>query len=188
WPAYFDGSTWIELGPHATFEVSGSTTMRIEERNSALSRGPTQWSWNDGSDARASGGSYMATRAPDATLRFAFKGTSVSWVGIGESCSGQAEITIDGVSEVVDAYRPTGVWQDVLYRRSDLPNALHTFTLRVLGTNQPASCAPWIYVDAFDIVGTAVTSVTRMEENDSSLTRGPTQWNWNDGPDSRASN
>jgi hypothetical protein len=95
----------------------------------------------------------MASSGGSSSVRLTCTGTGISWIGIADGCSGQASVAIDGVSQTVDAYRPAGgSWQQVLFSMSGMPKASHTLTLTVLGTKQAASCGPWIYVDAFDVV------------------------------------
>ena len=130
----------------------GPSPTRIEERDAAVVKGPGQWDWGSGTDGRASGGTYIASAGAGSTVRVTFTGTGIKWIGIADSCSGQASVDVDGISQTVDGYRSTGGgWQQVLYAIAGLPATSHTLTLTVLGTKDPASCGAWIYVDSFDI-------------------------------------
>lgn len=150
WPAYFDGTNWIELAAHTPFTVAPAMPERIEENGPGVLQGPTAWA--AGTDGRASGGRYVASSVANSSVTLTFTGTGISWIGIADGCSGQAVVDVDGVSASVDAYRASGGgWQQVLFTKTGLPNGSHTFALRVLGTKQAASCGPWIYVDAFEI-------------------------------------
>jgi len=187
WPDYYDGTNWIDLAPtsHTTFQVSATTT-RIEENNPAVVFGPGPYQWNTGTDSRASGGGFATTAAAGATATLAFTGTGLSVIGILDSCSGQAQVTIDGVTGTFDAYRASGGgWQQTLYSVTNLAAGSHSMTLTVLGTKQAASCGAWIYVDGFDVIGGG--AIRRIEQNDPSVTTGPNQYSWNTGSDSRAS-
>jgi hypothetical protein len=154
WPAWYDGANWHELGPHVSFTVSPAppVTARIEQNESEVALGPTEWSWTTGTDARASGGTYIASPGGNSTVTITFTGTGISWIGIADTCSGQAAVSVDGASQTVDAYRAAGGgWQQTLFTRSGLPSGTHTLQLRALGTRQSGSCGSWIYVDAFDV-------------------------------------
>jgi Bacterial Ig domain/Domain of unknown function (DUF4091) len=144
--------SWIYVD---AFDISGApsapaTITRLEETASAVVQGPS--AWPSGSDSRASGGRFIAVSGGNATITVTFSGTGISWIGITDSCSGQATVDIDGVSQMVDAYRADSTgWQQVVFSKTGLPDGQHTFRLTALGTKQAASCGSWIYVDAFDI-------------------------------------
>jgi hypothetical protein len=123
----------------------------LEESDSQIVRGPDQWSWGQGTSPAASGGAYLATGTAGSTLTLTFTGTGVKVIGTLDNCSGNAEITVDGVSQTVNFYRTSGAWQQVAYRLANLPRAPHTIRVRVTGTKDSASCGPWIYVDAFEV-------------------------------------
>ena len=163
--------------------ASGSIT-RYEESDPRVVRGPTEYSWNTGSDSRASANTYMATATAGVTMSLPFNGTGINVIGTQDSCSGQAQVQVDGNVQTFDAYRASGGgWQQSLYSIMGLAAGSHTLTLTVLGTKQAASCGAWIYVDALDVIA----SSTRLEEDDPQIVRGPTEYNWNTGTDSRAS-
>ena len=152
WPAWYDGTSWHELGPHESFAVTPAVpiTTRIEQDSADVVLGPNEWSWGTGSDPRASGGTHISASGGSATATLTFTGTAVSWIGNADSCSGQATVSVDGVSQTVDTYRATGGgWQQTLFTRSGLANGTHTFRVTATGVKHPASCAAWVYVDAF---------------------------------------
>jgi hypothetical protein len=98
-------------------------------------------SWNSGADGRASANAYMATAAAGATISLPFNGTGISVIGLQDSCSGQAQVQVDGNVQTFDAYRASGGgWQRTVYSTTGLPAGSHMLTLTVLGTKQPASC------------------------------------------------
>jgi hypothetical protein len=85
-------------------------------------------------------------------MRLPFNGTGINVIGTQDSCSGQAQVQVDGNVQTFDAYRASGGgWQQTLFSITGLPAGSHTVTLTVLGTKQAASCGAWIYVDAFDV-------------------------------------
>jgi hypothetical protein len=126
--------------------------MRVEQDDSTIVSGPNQWSWNTGSDTRASGGSYITSSGGNSTLKVPFTGTGISVIGITDGCSGQANVDVDGVSQTIDAYRASGTaFQQTLFARTGLVSGSHTLTVTILGTKQAASCGSWVYLDAFDV-------------------------------------
>jgi hypothetical protein len=124
---------------------------RLEENNPNIALGPEQWSWPAGNNCQASGCRYVASATAGTRISLNFTGTGISVIGTAESCSGQARVQVDGNTQTIDAYRRNGAWQQVLYSVAGLPKAQHMFTLTVLGTKNPSSCAAWIYFDALDI-------------------------------------
>src|SRR4029077_2006272 len=118
----------------------GGSVTRVEESDSRVTRGPTQWSWGNGTDSRASGNAYVASATAGVTLTLAFTGTGISVIGTQESCSGQARVQGDENVQTIDAYGAAGSggWQKSLYSIAGLTAASHTLTLTVLGTKQAA--------------------------------------------------
>jgi hypothetical protein len=132
--------------------ITGAWT-RWEETDSRIVRGPDIWSWSEGTTPGASGGGYLSSSTTGATLTLTFTGTGIKWRSALDECSGQATVTLDGVDYVVDNYRsPNQGWQSVAWELSGLAPTSHTFRITVLGTKQAASCGPWIYFDAVDIL------------------------------------
>jgi hypothetical protein len=127
---------WIYVD---ALDVIASST-RLEEDDPQIVRGPTEYNWNTGTDSRASANTYMATATAGVTMRLPFNGTGISVIGTQDSCSGQAQVQVDGNG-----------WQQALYTVTGLPAGSHALTLTVLGTKQSASCGAWIYIDAFDV-------------------------------------
>lgn len=169
-----------------------ASVTRWEESDSRIIRGPSAWTWGEGANAAASGGRYLATATNGATLRATFSGTGIKWIGVSDSCSGRAQVTVDGVAQVIDTYRsPSSGWKSVTYSVTGLAATTHTLVLTVLGTKQAASCGAWIYVDAFDVIGSPPVPSTslpsRVEEGDSQIVRGPDAWSWSSGANPAAS-
>lgn len=126
---------------------------RIENDATFITYGPDAWSWSSGTDPNASGGTYTVAENAGAELSFSFSGTGIQWLSILDGCSGQARVTLDGVTTIVDNYRdPAQGWQQVAWEATGLAYTTHTLRIEVLGTANPASCGRWIYVDAFNIL------------------------------------
>lgn len=116
--------------------------------------GTGHWSLN-GSSTYASGGNYAVGNGAGAELTFSFTGTAVQWIALMDQYSGQARVTIDGVSEVVDTYRAYGApgfgWQQVAWQKTGLTYGTHNVKIEVLGTKNPSSGGVGVGVDAFKI-------------------------------------
>lgn len=106
-------------------------------------------SWRGKMDANATGGSYRVSRTTDATAKFVFNGTSVTWITARGPIYGKAEVLIDNVSKgVVDLYAPNQQWQ-AKRTFGNLSNAQHTIEIRVLGQKNPAASNSFVVVDGF---------------------------------------
>jgi PKD repeat protein len=177
---------------------STGTWTRWEETDSRIVLGPGTWhGWSAGTASGPSGGGYLANGTAGATLTLTFTGTAIKWLGALDSCSGRATVTLDGVNYAVDNYRASGGgWQNVAWERSGLAATTHTFKITVLGTQQAASCGPWIYFDAVDVMALSASqppasqpppspstdSWSRWEETDSRIVLGPGTWHgWSAG-------
>lgn len=116
--------------------------------------GTGHWSLN-GSSTYASGGNYAVGNGAGAELNFSFTGTAVQWVGLMDQYSGQARVTLDGASEIVDTYRPYGAsdfgWQKIAWQKSGLAYGTHNVKIEVLGTKNVNSGGVGVGVDAFKI-------------------------------------
>lgn len=144
-----------------TADSGGTTTTRWEDSDSRLTYSPGGDSgyWSRGGTSQyASAGNYSVGNTAGATLSFSFNGTGIKWIALMDQYSGQARVTIDGISETVDLYRPAGDpnfgWQKVAWEKSGLANTDHTVEIYVLGTKHPNSLAAGVTIDAFDITST----------------------------------
>lgn len=136
---------------------TGPVTQRIENNDSRLVYSPLgtgHWSLN-GSGAAASGGNFAVANGATAKVTFSFTGTSIKWISLLDQYSGQAKVTLDGVTETVDNYRPSTApdfgWQKIAWQKSNLANTSHTLTIEATGTKNPASGNVSVTIDAFDI-------------------------------------
>jgi hypothetical protein len=106
------------------------------------------------------------TYTVDETATLPFRGTAISWVGYRGPDGGIALVQVDGGAPVeVDTYSPTTKYQAELFTASGLADANHTLKITATGRRNPASSAPRIVVDAFDVR----TPGRRYEEYDGSI-------------------
>ena len=128
--------------------------VRVEETASDIVRGPNQWTWGSGTNANASAGGYLASATAGATCASRSPARASRGLALADSCSGQATVDVDGTTQTIDAYVASGGgWQYTNYcdQRVCLIGS-HTITITALGTKQAASCAAWIYFDAFEVI------------------------------------
>lgn len=108
-------------------------------------------SWQGVSHSSADGGTYRQSAVEDATVRFSFTGTEVTWITAKGRDKGIAEVSIDEVSRgTFDLYSPTERW-GVALTFSGLPYGSHTLAVRVTGAKNAASMGRWVVVDAFRV-------------------------------------
>jgi hypothetical protein len=123
------------------------------------------------------------TYTVDETATLPFRGTAISWVGYRGPDGGIALVQVDGGAPVeVDTYSPTTKYQAELFTATGLADANHTLKITATGRRNPASSAPRIVVDAFDVM----TPGRRYEEYDGSIAMsraapGATR-HWNNNP------
>lgn len=159
------GSTSGSTTPPPTTPPTGSTTTptsptgsnyRAEQSSRAVTFAGS-WSVNNG--AFNSGNSAKLSMSAGSTATFSFTGTSVTWIAYQDEWSGIARVYIDRVLQgTVDNYATPGKAQKAVYTASGLPWGTHYLTIQVTGTKSAASRGSWIWVDAFDYVGAALTS------------------------------
>jgi hypothetical protein len=141
----------------STTTPTGSASSHRAEQSSAAVAWSGSWSLNNGSFN--SGGSAKLSMSPGSRATFAFNGTAVTWIAYQDEWSGIARVYIDGALQgTVDTYASPGKSQNAVYTISSLAAGAHTFAIEVTGTRNASSRGTWIWVDAFDYFGTALTS------------------------------
>ncbi len=103
---------------------------------------------------RPTGGDEHNSANTGDTATVAFTGSSISLYGTLTPRGGVAAVSLDGGPEtLVDYYAPTDESQAVAYRSPPLSDASHTLTVRVTGTNSPASSDTVVSVDRIVVGG-----------------------------------
>jgi hypothetical protein len=120
--------------------------------------------WTEGDRSTAwSGGTAAVATTPGARATFNFTGTSVNWIGLRGPSAGIARVFIDdALRGTVDLYEPSD-HQAVVFSASGLEDGIHTLTIEVTGSHNPASTNSTVVVDAFD-------ARARVEETHPSIT------------------
>ncbi len=137
---------------------SGTTTTatRIEESSSSVDyTGP----WSSGSNIVYSGGTAKGSMDSTARATLTFNGTTATFIVYCDEYSGIATIFVDGVAKAeVDAYAAPANSQAKLYTVSGLSSGLHTVALAPTGRKNSSSGGAFVWLDAFDVTGTADVS------------------------------
>lgn len=107
----------------------GFRASTVEEQASPAAR----WSWRTVRHASAAGGSYAVERRAGATATYAFRGTSVTWVGAAGPGQGVVDVYVDGVRRAtVDTDARAARWRVARTVRG-LADGAHVLALRVRG-------------------------------------------------------
>src|SRR5206468_2642348 len=112
--------------------------------------------WYTQSKAAYSGGTFAVSGTAGSDATVTFSGTGISWIGVSSSVSGKAQVFLDGVLKTgVDSYSVNERDQRALYTVSGLAAGTHTLRIHVRGTKNSGSGGAWVWVDAFDVTGSA---------------------------------
>ena len=105
--------------------------------------------WATPTNSVYSGGTARTSTSSAALVTFTFKGTSVTWLGTRAVSRGKAKVYVDNVYlGTVDQFAATTVNQAVVWRKSGLANATHTFKIVPAATRNPAATSNTVEVDA----------------------------------------
>lgn len=120
-------------------------------------------SWRSGYSKVFSAGSGRYASRTGAALTLDFEGTSLTWIGTrGPSC-GKARVIVDGgVPVLVDLYAARRSDQQAVYTTGTLLLGAHTVRIEWTGQKNVRAKNNYVYVDAFDVLGTlaGVSSTT----------------------------
>ncbi|GAE89349.1 hypothetical protein [Acetivibrio straminisolvens] len=88
-------------------------------------------------------------------IYFTFTGTEFTWIGSKGSNMGKAEIIIDDISypTLIDLYSPTTLYQQEIFKITDLEYGEHDILIAVRSHRNPNSTGNYVDIDAF-ICGT----------------------------------
>jgi hypothetical protein len=145
---------------------------RIEQNDPAIVYSGN-WYTNDA--VANTGGEAVLTNTKGARASITFNGTGIAWIGVADAYAGLATVYLDGTMQVINTYNPISQYQRVLFQASGLAPGLHTFSIEVTHERGPGTDGSWVWIDAFDITGTAVAGGTsagtgRIEQNNAAMT------------------
>src|ERR1700680_1207577 len=126
----------------------------IEQNNPAITY---SGNWYLNTNPIMSGGTAALAMDPNSSATVTFNGTGITWIGYRDQWSGIANVYVDGTlqSPPVNAYAASEQAQSSVYSISGLTTGTHTLMIAVRGTRDAASAGSWIWVDAFDVTGSA---------------------------------
>jgi beta-galactosidase GanA len=133
-------------------EAAGYT---YDDTSSALDYSGT-WT-HAGPSAGYTSGDYDQTESfstqAGASMTLDFTGTAVQWIGPKNTNGGIADVYLDGtLAATVDTYSPAGkLFQQVLFSKTGLSAGSHTLEIVVTGTQNPASSADTVVIDAINV-------------------------------------
>jgi hypothetical protein len=108
--------------------------------------------WYLNSNPVMSGGTALLATDPGSSATLTFTGSGVQWIGYRDQWSGIANVSVDGALVATpDTYANPQQAQTVSYAVSGLVPGLHSLTIAVTGTHDPASAGSWVWVDAFNV-------------------------------------
>jgi len=110
-----------------------------------------------GASAGYTSGDYDQTESwsteAGASMTVGFTGTAVQWIGPKNTNGGIADVYLDGtLAGTVDTYSPAGkLFQQVLFAVTGLSPGSHTLQIVVTGTENSASSADTVVIDAINV-------------------------------------
>jgi hypothetical protein len=126
---------------------------RAEQNNPAVTYTGT---WLPNTSGALSGGSAVLATNLGSSATISFNGTGITWIGYRDQWSGIATVYVDGaLLATVDTYQLSEQAQAAVYAINGLVSGTHTLRIEVSGTHDAASLGSWVWVDAFDVLGSA---------------------------------
>lgn len=117
----------------------------------------------------------MLTNAKGARASITFNGTGITWIGVSDAYAGLATVYLDGTMQVINTYNPVSQYQKAIFQANGLAPGAHTFSIEVTHERGPGTDGSWVWIDAFDIMGTPVeggvsAGTGRIEQNNPAMT------------------
>ncbi|GEM_PF-1495211 len=100
--------------------------------------------------ASCSGGTCHKSTDPRGSASLTWTGTDVQVISATGPMMGEAYVVVDGALVVLDLYRPTLQYQQLVYSATGLVYGRHTVKLSPSGARNPASSGTAVGLDAFD--------------------------------------
>ena len=112
--------------------------------------------WFTNSNVDPSVGTAVLSTDSTASISLNFNGVGVTWLAYRDQWSGIATVLLDGATQsTVDTYASPAQAQSAVYSIGGLPLATHTLTIQVTGTHDSSSADSWVWIDAFDVLGSS---------------------------------
>lgn len=112
--------------------------------------------WFQNAGGQYSGGNVNLVVDAGAHVDLTFNGTAITWIGYRDEWSGLAQVFLDGALQAtVDTYLTPSQAQTPTYSLTGLAPGTHILSIVATGTHSAASAGSWVWVDAFQISGSA---------------------------------
>jgi beta-galactosidase GanA len=150
-----DATSTATTSTHIALNTDEAAGYTYDDTNPALVYSGT-WT-HAGPSAGYTDGDYDNTESfstqAGASMTVTFTGTAVQWIGPKNTNGGIAAVSVDGGTPTdVDTYDPYGKeFQQVLFSDSGLTQGTHTLTITVTGTQDAASSADTVVIDAINV-------------------------------------
>jgi hypothetical protein len=144
----------VEDGAGVAGGIPAATVGHIENDNPALTY--TGIWYSNANPVHSNGTAVLAVGAGSA-VNLNFNGTGIAWVAYRDEWSGLARVFLDNeLKATIDTYLLAGQARTAAYRVEGLPPGNHSLRIEVTGTHNLRSGGSWVWVDAFDVMQTAV--------------------------------
>jgi uncharacterized protein (TIGR03437 family) len=142
----------------AVLNGTSASAGRVEENNPAVT---TTGTWTSKASAVFSGGAALLSDQAGSRARLSFNGTSVVWLSYRDPWSGIANVYLDGLLQTtVDLYQATAQAEVPAWSAKGLAAGPHTVTIETTGNSNASSGGLGVWVDAFQVVLSPVSSST----------------------------
>src|SRR5436190_11894025 len=162
---------WV-LCAIASIPSAALAQTRIEQNDAAITY---SGNWYTDDAAANAVGHAVLTNTKVARASVTFNGTGIAWIGVADAYAGLATVYLDGTMQVINTYNPISQYQKVLFRAAGLAPGAHTLSIEVTHERAAGTDGSWVWIDAFDIEGTAVpggvtAGTGRIEQNSPAMT------------------
>jgi hypothetical protein len=168
-PAHDSGKVDVSVtaagGTTSTTAADSYTFMvRYDQGDSRLVKSGT---WYEYQKTVAWNGSYGRSSTSGASVTVTFEGTRLDWIAMKGTSTGKADVYLDGVLQTtVDLAAATAVYQQRVWSTRDVPNGTHKVKFVL---NSTSASGKYLVIDAVDVLGSVVDTMTRYEQGDSRL-------------------
>ena len=161
------GVLWRQFTSPVSVSASVSGSGRLEESYPTIAYAGA---WVFSSHSAMSGGKYAYAAASASSVSVKFSGTSIDWIGSLGPSYGKADVYVDGVKRTTASmYAPQYAHQQRVWGTTGLSaGAVHTLTIKVLGTREASSTGNAVIVDAFDVGGSSADEPALVQVADPS--------------------
>lgn len=168
-PAHASGSVDVSVTAAGATSSTGAADLytfmvRYDQTDSHFVYSGT---WSAFAKTVAWKGSYARSSTSGASVTVTFTGTRLDWIAMKGTTPGKADVYLDGVLKTtVNLASSTAVYQQDVWSTHDLPSGTHKVKFVL---NSSSASGKYLVIDAVDVLGSVVDTVTRYEQSDSRL-------------------